>query len=164
MLINIENNQEKFDINLEELRDVVLYVLKFEEVNIESEVNIILTDNNEIKEINLEHRGIDRETDCLSFPMLNYTKGNVYKDQYNNYKFKDYDLNDGNLLLGDIIISLEKAYAQSIEFNHGFDREVKYLLIHSLLHLLGYDHMEDIDKGIMRAREKCIIKELKIFR
>lgn len=164
MLINIENNQEIFNVDLDDLREVAIYVLKVEEVDVNCEINIILTNNSEIREVNLEQRGIDKETDCLSFPMLSYVYGSVYKDQYKNYEFKDYDLNEGNLLLGDIIISLEKAYSQSVEFNHGFDREVKYLLIHSLLHLLGYDHIEDCDKVIMRDREKSIIKELKIFR
>ena len=96
--------------------------------------------------------------------MLNYKKGNVFKDQYKNYEFKNYELDDGKLILGDIIISLEKANEQSIEFNHSFERETKYLLIHSLLHLLGYDHIEDSEKQIMRVREKSIIKYLKIFR
>lgn len=165
MDINIENCQDIFEIDAHEFIDnVVRHVLKFEEVDIECELNVFLVDNKKIREINLEYRGIDRSTDCLSFPMLNYKKGNVFKDQYKNYEFKNYELDDGKLILGDIIISLEKANEQSIEFNHSFERETKYLLIHSLLHLLGYDHIEDSEKQIMRVREKSIIKYLKIFR
>ncbi len=164
MIIDIENNQDKFNVDTKELEEVLKFVLNHEGVKVPWEVNVILTDNEEIREINSMHRGIDRETDCLSFPMLSYKKGNVFKDEYIGYEFSDSDLNEGNLVLGDIIISLEKAKAQSLEFNHSFDREVKYLLIHSILHLLGYDHIENCDKIVMREREKSIIKELKIFR
>lgn len=165
MKINIENNQSLFSIDQEDfIDDVVTYVLKAENVCVDCELNVFLVDNNEIRKINNDHRGIDRETDCLSFPMLSYNNGNVFKDEYSNYTFKDYELDDGRLILGDIIISLEKAHSQSQEFNHSFEREVKYLLIHSLLHLLGYDHIEESDKKIMRQREKAIVKDLKIFR
>lgn len=165
MYINIENCQDTFKIDVNDfINDVVRCVLKFEEVDIDCELNVFLVDNKKIREINLEYRDIDKATDCLSFPMLNYKKGNVFKSQYKNYEFKDYELDDGRLILGDIFISLEKANEQSIEFNHSFEREVKYLLIHSLLHLLGYDHIEACEKQIMREREKVITKDLKIFR
>lgn len=165
MDINIENCQDIFEVDVDgSIDSVVRHVLKSEEVNIDCELNVFLVDNEKIRELNLEYRGIDRSTDCLSFPMLNYKKGNVFKDQYKDYKFRDYELDDGKLVLGDIVISLEKANEQSIEFNHSFERETKYLLIHSLLHLLGYDHIEDSEKQIMRDREKSIIKDLKIFR
>ena len=95
---------------------------------------------------------------------MHYEKGKVFKNQYENFKFKDYDLNEGRLLLGDVLISLEKAREQSIEYAHSFDREIIYLLIHSLLHLLGYDHLDDDDKTNMRNREKQIVKHLGIFK
>lgn len=167
MEINIENCQSVILLN-RELNDLIYktikLVLDFEELNVEYEIFVLFVDNAEIRKINYEHRGIDKETDCLSFPMLYFEDGKVFKDQYKNFKFKDYDLNNGKLLLGDIVISLEKAHEQSLEFGHDFEREVIYLIIHSLLHLLGYDHIEDCDKEKMRAREKMIIKKLGIFK
>lgn len=167
MNINVENRQNRVCLNedfIDFIEEVVKCVLNFEEVNIECEIVILFVDNETIREINFEHREINRETDCLSFPMLYYQEGKVFKDQYKNFKFKDHDMNGENLLLGDIIISLEKAQSQSLEFGHKFEREVSYLVIHSLLHLLGYDHIEEKDKKIMRCREKEIIKKLRIFR
>lgn len=167
MEINFENCQNSILVSsdLENLIiDTVKYVLEYEEVNVDYEVNIFLVDNSKIREVNFENRGIDRETDCLSFPLLHYKQGMFFKTQYKDYKFKDYDLNEGRVILGDIMISLEKAKSQSIDYNHSFDREVIYLLIHSLLHLLGYDHLDDNDKRIMRIQEKQIIKHLGIFK
>ena len=89
--------------------------------------------------------------------MLNYPKGKVFKEVYVNYEFEQSDLDDGNLVLGDIALSLEKAKEQSIEFGHSFLREASYLTVHSVLHLLGYDHMEEDEKEIMRKREEEIL-------
>lgn len=167
MGVVIESNQYIMDLTCDFIRDiagVAQEVLKFENVDMDYEVFISLVDNDEIRKINFEHRGIDKETDCLSFPMLNYIKGKVFKEQYSDLEFEDYDLHDGKLLLGDIIVSVEKAKSQSMEFGHSFKREVCYLIIHSLLHLLGYDHLEDQDKKLMRETEKSIIRKLGIYR
>lgn len=167
MEINIENCQSVVPLNVE-LNDLIYetikFVLDFEELNIEYEIFVLFVDNSEIKKINYDQRKIDKETDCLSFPMLYFDDGNVFRDQYKNFKFKDYDLNNGKLLLGDVVISLEKAYEQSLEFGHSFEREVIYLIVHSLLHLLGYDHIKSCDRRKMRCREKMIIKKLCIFK
>ena len=96
--------------------------------------------------------------------MLDYKKKTVFKDNYLDYKFSPIDLDDGNLVLGDIVLSLERAKEQSEEFNHSFLREVCYLIIHSILHLLGYDHMEEDDKVIMRSREEEILSKFQINR
>ena len=165
MEINFENCQDSVSVMLDLEKfiiDVTKYVFEVEQVSIDYEVNIFLVNNEMIKETNFKSRGIDKETDCLSFPLLHYEKGKVFKNQY--FKFKDYDLNEGRLLLGDVLISLEKAREQSIEYAHSFDREIIYLLIHSLLHLLGYDHLDDDDKTNMRNREKQIVKHLGIFK
>lgn len=166
-MINIENCQEDIYLSpdfIDRISDVVEMVLEHEQVNVEYEVNILFVNNSYIKDINFNHRGIDKETDCLSFPMINYQEGKFYKDQYLNYEFKDYELDEGKVILGDILISTEKAKSQSLEFGHGFDREIIYLIIHSLLHLLGYDHMKSEDKKIMRFREKQIIKLIGVFK
>ena len=117
-----------------------------------------------IREINNETRNIDRETDVLSFPMLDYEDKKVFKEMYKGYKFSQSDFDGNELVLGDIVLSLEKALEQSREFNHSFERESSYLVVHSVLHLLGYDHMEDEDKVVMRKREEEILNKLNITR
>ena len=155
----------KVEQDLEEtIKEIVDYTLKEEKVLIPYEVSIIFVDNEDIRTINNETRGIDRATDVLSFPMLDYKEKTVFKDNYLDYKFSLIDLDDGNLVLGDIVLSLERAKEQSEEFNHSFLREVCYLIIHSILHLLGYDHMEEDDKVIMRSREEEILSKFQINR
>ena len=146
------------------IKEIIDYALKEEQVLVPYEVSLIFVDNETIREINADTRGIDRATDVLSFPMLDYEDKKVFKQCYLNYEFSPIDLNEGNLVLGDIVLSLERAKEQSEEFEHSFIREVCYLVIHSILHLLGYDHMEDEDKIIMRSREEEILSEFNIKR
>jgi probable rRNA maturation factor len=166
-MIFIDNRQSKVEApdKLEStVREIIAHALKEECVSIDYEVSVIFVDNDEIKQINREYRNIDKPTDVLSFPMLNYPESLVFRDVYVNYNFKISDLDEGKLILGDIAISLEKALEQSKEYNHSFFREVCYLSIHSVLHLLGYDHIEDIDKGKMRIREEEILNKFNICR
>ena len=166
-MIYIDNRQEKISVSdtlSKELTNVIEFALKEEEVDIKCEVSLLFVDNEEIKEINKDTRGIDRETDVLSFPMLEYEDKKVFKDLYKDYKFSQSDFDGEELVLGDIVLSLEKALEQSKEYNHSFDREASYLVVHSVLHLLGYDHMEDEDKVIMRSREEDILNKLNITR
>ena len=85
----------------------------------------------------------------------------MFKDLYKNYKFSQTDFDGEELVLGDIVLSLEKALEQSKEYNHSYEREASYLVVHSVLHLLGYDHMEDEEKNVMRSREEEILNKLK---
>lgn len=166
-MIFVDNRQEKIDVEdslISHLEKVILFVLKEECVKEECEISLVFVDNNEIREINRETRNIDKATDVLSFPMLDYEEGKVYKDLYLNFEFGSTFLDEGNLVLGDIVVSLEKALEQSIEFNHSFFREASYLVIHSVLHLLGYDHMKENEKIIMRQREEDILEKLNIPR
>lgn len=166
-MIYTDDRQNLISINKEQLAticDIIDYALKEEKVLIPYEVSLIFVDNENIRDINEEMRGIDAATDVLSFPMLNYEEKKVFKDCYLNYEFSPIDLDEGNLVLGDIVLSLERAQEQSEEFNHSFEREVCYLIIHSILHLLGYDHMEEEDKIIMRKREEEILSKFQINR
>lgn len=167
MMIYMDNRQSLIDVEQElknNIEEIIDYALREEQVLIPYEVSLIFVDNETIREINLDTRGIDRATDVLSFPMLEYETRNVFKQCYLNYKFSPIDLNEGNLVLGDIVLSLERAKEQSEEFGHSFIREVCYLVIHSILHLLGYDHMEEDDKVIMRTREEEILNKFNIRR
>ncbi|GAA0718905.1 rRNA maturation RNase YbeY [Clostridium malenominatum] len=166
-MIYIEDEQVviKTDKELEILIEkLVEYTLKEEGVTKEFELSILFVDNERIKDINREERGKDIETDVLSFPMLHYPKGKVFKEVYLNYDFLPEDLYEGRLILGDIVLSLEKAEEQRGEFDHSFKREVCYLIIHSVLHLLGYDHMEEEEKALMRKREEEILQKFNIIR
>ena len=146
------------------IEKVIDFALKEEQVKLPYEVSVLLVDNEEITQINRETRGIDKETDVLSFPMLDYPKGRVYKNVYMDYSFDATYLDGEELVLGDIVLSLEKAREQSEEYNHSFIREVAYLIVHSVLHLLGYDHMEAEEKAIMREREEAILDKMSISR
>lgn len=166
-MIYVDNRQNKLEVTndlIEKLTKVIEFSLKEEEVYIECEVSLVFVDNDEIKEINKDTRGINRETDVLSFPMLEYHNKKVFKEIYKNYKFSQTDFDGEELVIGDIVISLEKALEQSKEFNHSYEREASYLVVHSVLHLLGYDHMEDEEKSVMRSREEEILNKLNITR
>ena len=118
-------------------------------------VEVLLTDDKAIHEINREHRGVDRPTDVLSFPMNELQPGAFDSDAC------EYDYERECLLLGDMVISMERCAQQAQQFEHSFAHEVTYLAIHSTLHLLGYDHVDEgAQKRQMRAREKEILKLL----
>lgn len=166
-MIYVDNRQKKLEVNndfIEKLTKVIEFSLNEEEVDIPCEISLVFVDNDEIREINNDTRGINRETDVLSFPMLEYENKKVFKEMYKNYKFSQIDFNGDELVLGDIVLSLEKALEQSIEFDHSYEREASYLVVHSVLHLLGYDHMEDEEKRVMRSREEEILNKLSITR
>ena len=115
-------------------------------------ISVMLTDDAGIREVNREFRDIDRATDVLSFPLNELTPGQFDPDAC------DKDMETGALMLGDMMISLERCQAQGEEFGHGFGREIQYLTVHSVLHLLGYDHVDEGEgKRRMRAREKAIM-------
>ena len=159
---NRQNSIEVTDDLINIINEVCDVALKDEEVTIPYQISLLFVDNNEIREINNETRGIDKVTDVLSFPMLDYPENMVFKNVYKNKKFNEIYLDGEELVLGDMVLSLERAKEQSIEYNHSFEREVCYLVVHSILHLLGYDHMNDEDKAKMRTREEEILGKLNI--
>jgi probable rRNA maturation factor len=166
-MIYIDNRQNRINVKdeLEEIiRRVIDFALKEECVEAEYEVSVILVDNEEIRKINSEFRHIDRETDVLSFPMLEYPTGKVFKEVFREEQFDETNLDDGYLVLGDMVLSLEKVDEQSQEYGHSFDRELAYLTVHSILHLLGYDHMKEEEKNEMRQIEENILKKLHFVR
>ena len=142
-------NEEKL------IKEVVSRVLEEEKVLPEVDVYITLTNNEEIHKINKEYRDVDRPTDVLSFPMYE-------RDEIAGLK-KDTD-DEIEKILGDIIVSIEKVREQAEEYGHSFERELAYLVTHGMLHLLGYDHMIEEEKAVMRKREEEILETLNITR
>ena len=142
----------------EQFRQVITAALEAEGVDVPCEVNVLFTDDAGIHQINLDMRQVDRPTDVLSFPMFDLQPGE-HPDE------EDADPATGLVPLGDMCISLERAAAQAEEFGHSVQRELCYLTVHSVLHLLGYDHMDEGPmKAQMREREEAILGELGIGR
>lgn len=161
MKISYLNQQEKFKITRKLkrwMKNAVKATLSYMEFQKNVELSVVLTDNAGIQELNALHRDIDRPTDVLSFPMFDYDEdGNIIEDYAEFNKM-------GDLCLGDIVISLERAEEQSQEYGHSFVREVTFLTVHSMLHLLGYDHMTPEDEEEMFGYQREILEEMGILR
>ena len=159
-----EEVEVKFGFNYTELAErVINFCLDYCEFPYEAEVNLTLTDNAGIHQINNEFRQIDRPTDVLSFPMLNYiTAGDfAFLDDEDNC---DFNPDTGEAMLGDIVISVDKVFEQAESFGHSVEREFAFLITHSMLHLFGYDHMEESEAKIMEAKQKEILQKMNILR
>lgn len=125
------------------------------------QVGISFVDDDEIQELNKNERNIDEVTDVLSFPNLD----NVFNKKINKKNFPD-DVNpeNGKVDIGDVVINLNRAHEQAGSFGHSFTREVAYLMVHGLLHLMGYDHVDKLDSSIMRAQEEEILSKFRLKR
>ncbi len=165
MSVNIERECEReysFDAD-RTIRDVIEESLRYVGCEYECLVNVLLTDDESIREMNKEYRNIDRATDVLSFPMVDYETPADFSmvDQYP----EDYaDPDTGELNLGDIVISLERMEAQAKEYNHSVRRELAFLVAHSMLHLCGYDHIDDGERLVMEQKQEEILARLGITR
>ncbi len=134
------------------IKAAAVHALQAEKIDADCIISVMLTDGEGIRRVNREFRGIDKETDVLSFPLNELEPGRF------DAALCERDLDSSAVLLGDMMISLPRCEEQGIEFGHGFDREIQYLTVHSVLHLLGYDHMDEGPmKAQMRAREKEIL-------
>ena len=159
-----EEVEVKFDFDYRELaQKVVDFCLDYMEFPYEAEVNLTLTDDAGIHEINKEFRQIDRPTDVLSFPMLNYTiPGDfTFLDAEDS---NDFNPDTGEAMLGDIVISVDKVFEQAESYGHSVEREYAILITHSMLHLFGYDHMEENEAKVMEAKQKDILQKMNILR
>ncbi|MEL0691723.1 rRNA maturation RNase YbeY [Clostridioides difficile] len=148
----LDDRQDKLEVSeelIEKIKDIIIECLDYEGYDDNYEVSLSFVDNKAIHELNREYRGVDRVTDVLSFPLL-------------SDDFEDVELEEESL--GDIVVSLERALEQSIEYNHSFEREVCFLICHSMFHLLGYDHDTDENTKEMREKEEHILNKLNITR
>lgn len=159
MTISIEYEAEKkLDLPYEEIiRETVLASLDYEECPYEAEVNVILTDNENIQMMNKEYRNIDAPTDVLSFPLVDYEAPSDF-DHVEEAVEDYFNPETGQLMLGDIVISVDKVEEQAEKYGHSQTRELAFLVAHSMLHLCGYDHMEDEERAVMEERQAAILE------
>lgn len=144
-----DNRQDFMEIteeNMKAIEKAIETTIEVEEAEGNFEVSVSFVTNEEIRELNRLYRNVDQETDVLSFPM------------------DDDEDCEGVIMLGDVILSTEKIIEQAADFGHSLEREMIYLTVHSMLHLLGYDHMEEDEKEEMRSREKEVMKALQLFK
>lgn len=140
------------------IRSTIATALAAQGVEVPCEIDVLLSDDAGIHAINLDMRGVDRPTDVLSFPMFDLTPGEKPQEEWA-------DPDSGCVPLGDMVLSLERVEAQAQEYGHSRERELSYLVVHSVLHLLGYDHLDEgPQKAQMRAREDAIMEEIGLTR
>ncbi|MGN8885724.1 rRNA maturation RNase YbeY [uncultured Blautia sp.] len=164
MTIQIEYETERqLNIDYEKLASrVAAHILETEHCPYDVSVNLVITDNEEIKKVNQEFRSIGAPTDVLSFPMIPFETPADYsivedQDEY-------FDLDTEELVLGDVMISVDKVFAQAEEYGHSVEREFSFLFAHSMLHLLGYDHMEPEEAAVMERKQAQALEDLGITR
>lgn len=166
MTINFEYETEiPLEINYESIiTKVVEMASDYENCPYEIEVSVVLTDNEAIRKINAENRQIDKPTDVLSFPMIEYEAPADFT--WIEQEEPDYYFNpdSGELVLGDIVISVEKVMEQANNYGHSLERELAFLTAHSMLHLFGYDHMVDEERLVMEKKQEEILNKLGIVR
>lgn len=158
-----EEGDLKLSLPCKELAERVIEAsMDYVECPYDAEVNLLLTMNEEIHEMNMNFRQIDRPTDVLSFPMVDYEEaGNFdFLEEADEYFHPE----SGELMLGDIVISKEKVMEQAEEYGHSIEREYAFLIAHSMLHLFGYDHMEEAEREEMESMQKAILEGLQILR
>ncbi len=161
MKVAVLNQQNKIKVG-KKLKDLISAAagatLEFFDLRTDVEISVMLTDNEEIRTLNKLHRNIDRPTDVLSFPMFEYDeKGDIEEDYAEISEM-------GEICIGDIVISLERAEEQAEEYGHSFEREVGFLTVHSMLHLLGYDHMTPEDESEMFGYQREILDKMGLAR
>ncbi len=142
---------------------VIEACLDYEGCPYEAELSVLFTDNAEIQKINQEYRGIDAATDVLSFPAIEYEIAGDFS-RLEDASMDNFHPESGELILGDIVISVDKAQAQAAEYGHPIEREIAFLTAHSMFHLFGYDHMEDEERVRMELKQNAVLEKLKIQR
>lgn len=154
----------EFEFDWENIfHQVALAVLDSEKCPYEAEVNLLLTDNKGIQEFNRENRNIDAPTDVLSFPNIEYDVPANF-ETVEDYMADSFEPDSGELILGDIIISVDKVQQQALEYGHSQKREFAFLVAHSMLHLCGYDHMTADEEKEMIAKQEAVLTNLGITR
>lgn len=159
-----EEGEMTLPVETEEIaRLVVDAALDYVACPYEAQVNLLLTTNEEIRKLNHEFRQIDRATDVLSFPMLDFAQPGDFSGVEEEVS-DAFDPESGELLLGDIVISKDKVLEQAAAYGHSVKREYAFLIAHSMLHLCGYDHMEEDERAVMEKKQNEIMENIHILR
>lgn len=167
MTINIDYETDiELQLDYQEIiKNVVEAAVDYEMCPYETEVNVLLVDNEAIKQINNEYREIDKPTDVLSFPMVEYAEPSDFESLDSDDEcFDCFNPDTGELILGDIVISVEKVMEQAENYGHSQTRELAFLVAHSMMHLFGYDHMEEAEAKIMEQKQNEVLEQLGINR
>ena len=151
-----------FDVQ-EILDKIMETVMHNEDCPYETTVNLLITDNAGIREYNRDYRGVDKETDVLSFPNLSFEKESDFS-MAEEQEADCFDPDSGELILGDIIISVDRVLSQAQEYGHSVLREFAFLTAHSMFHLCGYDHMEEQEAAVMEEKQEAVLQQLGITR
>ncbi|MDC7278331.1 MULTISPECIES: rRNA maturation RNase YbeY [Pseudobutyrivibrio] len=152
-----------FDFDYEKVaNDVINTAIEHLEFPYEAEISLTITDNDGIQAINKEFRNIDAPTDVLSFPMIEYSEPGVFDDIENDDDL--FNPETGEVILGDIVLSVPRILSQAEEYGHSVLREYAFLIAHSMLHLFGFDHMTEADAAVMEEKQREILDILKISR
>ena len=164
MSVFIENEYGKnIDIDYNTIiKKLVEEAIDFVKCHFECEVNVTIVDNDSIKEINKAQRDIDKETDVLSFPLIDYDSPADFTNVEDDINYFNPD--SGELMLGDIVISYDRVISQAYEYNHSKVREIAFLTAHSMLHLFGYDHIKEDEREDMENKQNIILNNLGITR
>ncbi|HYF82372.1 MAG TPA: rRNA maturation RNase YbeY [Clostridia bacterium] len=161
MSVLIDNRQKGIEVDeaMEALvTQVVEKVLAYEECEEDYEVSISFVGDEEMRSLNNEYRGIDKETDVLSFPMIDFTEEELEEEDENA------EYIDEEIALGDIVISMRSVREQAEDYGHSINRELAFLLVHGMLHLLGYDHEDEAAEKEMFEKQEIILKEMNLTR
>ena len=152
-----------FDFDYEKIaKDVINTAIEHLDFPFEAEISLTITDNDGIQAINKEFRNIDAPTDVLSFPMIEYSEPGVFDDIENDDDL--FNPETGEVILGDIVLSVPRILSQAEEYGHSVLREYAFLIAHSMLHLFGFDHMTEVDASVMEAKQREILNILNISR
>ena len=166
MTFYVENEVDaKFDFDIEELCDLVGdEVMRSEGCTEDLEVSLIITDDEGIRQMNSEFRGIDKPTDVLSFPGVNYDEPGDFSVMKGSQRVDLLNPDTDKIMFGDIVINENRVRSQALEYGHSEKREFAFLLAHSLLHLCGYDHMEPDEAKVMEDKQSAVLNTLGITR
>lgn len=161
----VENETEvEMPFDMQEILDKIMdAVMEMEACPYETTVNLLLTDNEGIREYNKNYRQLDQETDVLSFPNICFERAGDF-GQAEKQEADCFDPDSGELILGDIILSADRILSQAQEYGHSVLREFAFLTAHSMFHLCGYDHMEEQDAAVMEQKQEAVLKRLGIVR
>lgn len=143
--------------------EIIVFAIEHEDFPYEAEVNLTLTDNAGIQEINRAYRQVDAPTDVLSFPLLSYETAGDFTHLEESYD-DNFNPDSGEIMLGDIVLSVDRVIEQAAAYGHSEKREYAFLIVHSMLHLFGYDHMTPEEAEVMEAKQEEILSKMHISR